>query len=289
MSIIKNIFCLYLFFLASNSSGQESNHLLWKVENNKGAVVAYLYGTIHSREKEAFLFTEALDPLISECDVFAGEIVYSEIQQSDALKGVFMEDQTLQDLYSEEDFGFVREQLIEKLGINAITTMNMQPVFISSMILELESSPDSSFVLDQYLQDLAIIKGKEIVGLETASDAMDALGEISLEEQAEMLLEFLEDFDEQIHMLNNLTSWYAEQLVDSMYSYYTEFEGGESFDEALILKRNKAFTKNLCKLIKKNKVFCAVGTLHMPGKTGLVEAMRRKGFAVSPVILHNPK
>jgi uncharacterized protein YbaP (TraB family) len=44
--------------------------------------------------------------------------------------------------------------------------------------------------------------------------------------------------------------------------------------------------KNFVKIAKKQSVFCAVGAAHLPGETGVIELLRKKGYTVEPVIFN---
>jgi uncharacterized protein YbaP (TraB family) len=55
------------------------------------------------------------------------------------------------------------------------------------------------------------------------------------------------------------------------------------FEEELIDKRNKRMAERSKPLIDKGNAFIAVGALHLPGKTGLVELLRSAGYKVIPV------
>ena len=57
----------------------------------------------------------------------------------------------------------------------------------------------------------------------------------------------------------------------------------DNFDKVLVEKRNKTMYKGFRKLAKKQRVFCAVGTAHLPGDKGLIGLLRKKGYTVEPV------
>jgi uncharacterized protein YbaP (TraB family) len=57
----------------------------------------------------------------------------------------------------------------------------------------------------------------------------------------------------------------------------------EKLEKALITDRNKLMTERIATFIKQQPTFCAVGALHLPDETGIIEGLRKKGFRVEAV------
>ncbi|MDL2210966.1 TraB/GumN family protein, partial [Bacteroides sp. OttesenSCG-928-M17] len=53
--------------------------------------------------------------------------------------------------------------------------------------------------------------------------------------------------------------------------------------EAMTDNRNIAWIKKLPTFLKETSNFIAVGALHLPGKNGLINLLRKEGFLVEPV------
>jgi len=59
--------------------------------------------------------------------------------------------------------------------------------------------------------------------------------------------------------------------------------------EKLIDQRNVRMAQRMEPFLKKGKAFIAVGALHLPGKNGLLQLLREKGFVVtSPKVPVSP-
>ncbi len=52
--------------------------------------------------------------------------------------------------------------------------------------------------------------------------------------------------------------------------------------DALIDQRNLHMLNRMIPKLKKGRSFIAVGALHLPGKNGLLNLLRQKGFVVTP-------
>jgi uncharacterized protein YbaP (TraB family) len=56
-----------------------------------------------------------------------------------------------------------------------------------------------------------------------------------------------------------------------------------AFEQRIILDRNKVMAERAAPILANGNVFMAVGALHLPGKDGVVELLRRQGFTVTAV------
>ncbi len=57
----------------------------------------------------------------------------------------------------------------------------------------------------------------------------------------------------------------------------------ELFLKYLISDRNHIMAERAVPIIDKGNAFIAVGALHLPGKDGIIELLRTKGYRVTPL------
>lgn len=60
-------------------------------------------------------------------------------------------------------------------------------------------------------------------------------------------------------------------------------EDYELFLKYLISDRNQVMADRAVPIIDKGNTFIAVGALHLPGKVGIIELLRAKGYRVTPL------
>ncbi len=60
-------------------------------------------------------------------------------------------------------------------------------------------------------------------------------------------------------------------------------EDYELFLKYLISDRNHVMADRAVPIIDKGNAFIAVGALHLPGKEGIIELLRAKGYLVTPL------
>lgn len=279
----KNI--LLLFIICSNILYSQENSLLWEITGNGLTKPSYLYGTYHSKDSRAHQFGDSVLIKLSKSDILVVENVdMQEIGQKKAFEMSLMKDKKLEDLLSHKDYIFVRDNAIAKMGTNAMFLNNMKPIFTMIFADLLISRQEMLLTVDEFIKQQAKDQGKKIFGLETGEEAMHALDQITLKEQSEMLLDFFKNYDQNQLLGDSLIKIYQSQDLNKLYSFYSNKKSVPlSFDVSLLTERNKKFTDKLIELINKRSVFCAVGALHLPGETGLINALRKKGYVVSPI------
>lgn len=280
---MRYLFSLLFVFTLKVVSGQTSS-LLWEISGKGLKKPSYLYGTMHMRDERVFRFGDSVLVKFDRCEVFVGELDLSKDLGSVMKLAMMPGDTTLDMLLSPEDYDFVKRQGRKILGSRAILLDRMKPIFTSALVTEESSRKDSTEPLDLYFQNRARARGMKIAGLETGTEQMEALDNITLKEQAEMLLTSLKDPKKADKSMNELLTQYMNQDLDGIYRSMREYETPEAFNHALIHKRNKVMVQRIPKLIKKQSAFIAIGAAHLPGEAGVIQLLSDQGYKVRPVI-----
>jgi len=263
------------------------NSLLWKVTSKDSKNTSFLFGSMHTNDSMANSFGPEWYKAMNSCDVFAGEVDMSNMaNMMGALQVAMMKDKTLADLYSPEELRMVNEAIKNSLDpMTAQVCQKMKPFFVLASILEApkKDSPHSQ-IMDIRLQDLATKNGKKIVGLETVQEQASSIDVLTLEEQAELLLDYVKEGNTTDLEVEKMNKFYLEQHLDSLYSIASNDKRyPEKMMKALLDDRNDRFIKNLLPQLKTNSVFCAVGAMHLTGKNGMIEQLRKNGYEVVAV------
>ena len=263
----------------------QQNSLLWKIEASHLSKPSYLYGTMHSRDMRAHQFGDSVLVKLNECDAVALELLTGEMEENPfaMLQLMMMEDTTLDMLLSEEDYQIVSAYAEKNLEMYSMFINKMKPIFTSALLTEGMMRNDKSYTVDDYFAKKAKDGGKLTIGIETMEEQMNALGQISLREQAQMLLEQIKSEGEDSLLFEQLMEHYRNQDLDAMMKIYKSEEMPEMFDEALILKRNQVMAHRMDSIIRMQPTFNAVGALHLAGNDGVIELLKKKGYKMTPV------
>ncbi|MGD1844658.1 MAG: TraB/GumN family protein [Salibacteraceae bacterium] len=286
--MIRIVFSLIgILLLPVFGAAQDFNSLLWKVSGNGLSQPSYLYGTVHIQDQRAFMMGDSVMLALLRCEVMAGELDILKVKQNASAMApalLLPDSVSLEDLYSEEEYKRVKKAAKKSLGIMSFMVNKIKPIFTYSMMSEANLPKDKSEVLDQYLQEQANENGLQVLGLETLEEQMSALNALSLEEQAALLLEYVDHPTDERAYYNDLVTTYARQDLDSLQRMYENYDGQSSdMDSALVVGRNLIMARRMARLIQNKRAFVAVGALHLPGAQGLIQLLRADGYVVEPV------
>ena len=286
---MNRLLLLLLFMLSSASflfaqKAEQSYDLLWKVEGNELSEASYLFGTMHVKDERAFNFSDSVMLAIESTDAFANEVHFEEII-GDFFEMMFDEDtsNSIQNILSEEEYEKLAEKVEQELGI-PLDRLNLKnPFFLDLMIgqEEEEGGRQMGTFVDGHLLGIAKTLGKNIYGLEELEDQMEIFSAISLEDQRETLLKIIDEEN----------SENEKQTIEEMITLYESgnlkalenLMGSEIMNDPILIKRNHVMVNSIIEISKKESLFAAVGAAHLPGKEGLVELLRDKGYTVSLV------
>lgn len=269
----------------SNAQG-----LLWEVTSPEGKT-SYLFGTYH------LVGAEYLSDHIKVAEAFAGanQIVVETVIDSSQLMqaasmGLMMEN-TLWDFYDTAQFELISSKMQQVTGMSLNGFVQLKPTAVANFYAlaiaqqELAAS-DLSYPgapLDVYFAHQGSKQSKEVVQLESMMEQMDMLyNSDPLEEQAEALLEMIEDTSV-TDMSVRLLEYYRDQDLDAMMAL-TEEVADQFGDMAILLdNRNNKWIAKLEPVLDQGNAFIAVGALHLPGEEGLIKLLTAEGYKLTPV------
>lgn len=276
------LFALALFIVCSVFS----QSLLWKVSGKNLKKPSYLYGTIHIQDKRVFSFDKTVTIAFESSDAFAMEILMDEISQEDILSNMLMKDNSLDKLISKEKYKLLDSIVKAKTGSGLLMYNKMKPFFLSSQLMQIDMAKDMEMALDLYFLSNARKSGKPCFGVEKFIDQINAIDAITLNDQADMLFEGLTDTsgNSDVAKLDEMLETYMSFDLMTLFEMINDTALPAEFNKAFLIDRNVGMAKNFIKISKKQSLFCAVGAAHLPGETGVIELLRKKGYTVEPVV-----
>ena len=287
MKRILTILALSLLCLTSNAQ------LLWKISGNGIKKPSYILGTHHGCP---FTYCDSIPGLMkvhAKVDNIIGEINMIELAQMSPERMQQMQammmmpaDTSLLSLFNEEETAKVNEWLKKEMGASLEMLSMMKPMTIMVTVqnkVMMEVIPDvaNMTTIDKYMQTLGQSKGKSIGELETADYQMTLLYGNSLEEQADALLEMI-DQGESRELMVQLTDAYKSQNLDTLWEIFQEQMTDYEYD-AIVKVRNLNWEKQMKELLPKQSTLFVVGAGHLPGENGMINLLRKAGYKVKPV------
>ena len=279
----------FLFVLTLSSSfAHPKSSLLWEISGNGLKKPSYLYGTVHSFDDRAFRFSKLAESYIAKCNAFGMEINMDKLGDVDIfsmMKYLTMPgDTTLDMLMSTEQYAKLDKFVSDSMHVSLAMFKTIKPMFLMGMQEDMTMAQDSSDFLDEYLMKKAQSNKKEIIGIETIEEQIQALDLIPLKEQARMILELVEpDTTKAPESSEDLVDIYARGDLDAIYSFYKKEDLSNIFNAALITNRNHRMADRIDSIMQKKTLFTAVGALHLPGDEGVINLLKKKGYTLTPI------
>lgn len=281
------VFTAGVFGIVLGASAQQT--LLFEV-SKEGEPTSYLYGTMHMKDENFQRCEGKITTYIEKCQVYSGELDMENVQPTPEMAAaMLMVTTSLESLYAKKaDYEIVKAFLESKFGAMASQIQAMKPFWIMSTLTSLDQGGNMNRedIVDIRLQKASEAAGLKIQPLETIDEQLSAINAIPLKEQAEMLLEYINDLENETgdDMTEKIKACYAKSDLSCLETVYNENQFGENAEGALISGRNKVMVERLTAMMASGKsVFCAVGALHLPGEQGLIVLLRNNGYTITPV------
>ncbi len=273
--------------------------LLWKIEKD-GRPASWLFGTMHMTDprvtklppkaQEAF---DASDTLVIETTDVLDQAAMADVMVKHPDLVMFTDDTTLSKLLPADERDEVEKALAER-GISLAAVQKMKPWMLSAMVAlpacELARQGSGEPVLDTSLAAEAKKDGKQIGGLESAADQLEAMASLPLDFHLKGLVETLKLGDRIDDVTETMIGLYKKEETGMFWPFFrvampeeaADETGYAEFQERMITSRNRNMADSARQYLDKGDAFIAVGALHLPGEDGLIELLRRDGFTVSP-------
>ena len=273
--------------------------VLFRAEKAGSTVI--VAGTIHIPDPRLQPMVERL-----EADVAAADVLILEASAEDEA-GIqtlatrnpelffITEGPTLIDLLSEEEWAAVTERLAE-IGIPGFLAAKFQPWYLSMTLaipkcaLALVQSGEKG--LDRQLEVIALEAGVPIATLDDTEAVLRIFADEPIEKQLDGLRIGLEMQADGDASTSTMIEGYFSGRVRETWEYGRLLledselaNGAEMFDEinqALLLDRNQAWEPEIAKIVDGKNSVLAVGAAHLSGETGVLRALERAGFEISP-------
>ncbi len=286
--------------LRAEADAIPNNHgLFWKIEPPNGAAPSHLLGTVHVTDPRVH---DLRVPVKAALDTAATVIVESTeaLTAADMAKNMFKVaglmvlpgTQTLDDVIPADDLAAVKAFYDEAGGYEA--HLKYRPYMLAMLLsyapCEIARQTGGLPSLDAALATRYKPRDAELAGLETLVEQFTSMSDMPIPEQVDWLMQAIklrsqiDDFTETLVRLylaqdtGMLLAWSRDMTIE----YGTEATW-ESFKSLLLDTRNKRMAERAIPYIDAGNAFIAVGALHLPGKIGLVQQLRDRGYKVTAV------
>jgi uncharacterized protein YbaP (TraB family) len=275
--------------------GGDHHGFLW--EARKGERHALLMGTLHVGVASDYPPDRATEQRLSGVDVIVLEADLSQAQRTEAAlraRAMYAPGEPGLDARIDAGLKADTQRLLAQVGLPAEAAWRMKPWMLGSTLVVLQAaklgySPADS--TEAYLMSLAGSAGKPIAELEGVEAQFDLLDAPAWPQQVDFLRQAVRSIvsGEADRELRALVAAWRSSDAPAMREYLHRVANSPDPVERaqfarLITARNAGMAEKIDRLLQDGQFYLiAVGALHCFGDDGLVEVLRARGYAVTPV------
>ncbi|HSR01346.1 MAG TPA: TraB/GumN family protein [Methylophilaceae bacterium] len=256
--------------------------VFWKVVSPSGET-SYLFGTMHTDDSRITDFSSNVIDAIKNVDVFV-----METEPNSNPKHFLLSVGTLESSLTEEELDKVKD-LADFHVMRIEQALKMKPWLLAFVFSQ--SKPQTPFAQDNLLMRSAEDFGKPVNGLETSEEHFSVIDSFTQEEQLTMLRTALKLTQEQKERdFEKLIDTYLVGDTDGLLRFDAEMTGAQlpqalwdKIRVKLLDERNVLMVTRVLHLLENQSVFIAVGAAHLAGEDGLITALKKAGFQLSPM------
>lgn len=284
---ISHFFIMVMFTVLSFNSFAAP--ALYKVEKN--GTSSYLFGTVHvgdaSMKGLPANVTKAIDKsdeVIVEVDI--SKLTPMQMQQRSMPFMMLKGGKTLQTELSKQNYSKLKGYFSKKsIDIAMFNGLKPWAVMVTMMQIEFQNAGFSDQTgIDKQVLAYAKDHNIKIGELETLEQQLQMFDGMAL-----LSNEMIEETFEQLADINTyfikLVNAWKNGDMDTLTEYYNmsfdESNYGEISEQVMLVNRNDKWVEQLVPRLTKEKLFIAVGALHLPEQHGLIKQLKDKGFSVT--------
>ena len=277
-------FVQHFFAPVATAQTDEYNALLWEISGNGISSPSYLYGTVHMICAEDFVIGKRLREKCKSAQKVLREVDMDDPSMNRSMMQLsLLRGKKLSDMFSDSDYNKLNVFFRDTIGM-PLTLLNTMKPFVLFSILTLKSLPCA----EPQSYELSFVKmakeqSKEVLGLETIEDQMKIFDGMPDSVQVQMVMRYINEFDEQKKEFAKMVNAYKQENLDSIYEHIMSSPDISGSEEVLLFNRNEKWIPIMETAMQKEKIFFAVGAGHLGGPKGVINLLREKGYSVKGI------
>lgn len=285
-------YLIQLFLLISPfifSQEIKDKTLLWEISGKDLIKPSYLFGTMHIMCEDDAKMDENLTKSLENSDKILMELDMDDPNLFMKMMGATMakDGKTLTSKLGDKLAPKLDSMMQAKMGISLNLMDNITPQAMGMQVGILALKCKMGVGYDMIISEDAKRRGVEILGLESLEDQIKALQSQTDEEAIQAIDYMISNFEETENELDKMLNLYKVQDLPGLFELVSKSYKDPKYPQAkmedLLDNRNKNWIPIIEEQLKTNSVFVAVGAAHLPGESGVINLLRKKGYTVKPI------
>ena len=291
----KYVVALVLFLLpaslltAQRRAEKKYPALLWEITGNGLKKPSYLFGTMHVSSKLVFHLSDSFYMDIRNAEVVALELD-PQLWQDQLFR--FQKMQTNLRSYTQGAPGdYINEKSfqLEKYDDKLKSALSDEPTIINGLLyrtFQTRADFEEDTYLDLYIYQTGKKLGKQATGVEdyfqTEQLVMEAAQDMMKDKKKKA-----PDMDgnSPYELEKKTQDAYRKGDLDMLDSLEKILQPSEAYMEKFLYRRNEIQAASIDSIVKHHSLFVGVGAAHLPGKRGVIEILRGKGYTLRPITM----
>jgi uncharacterized protein YbaP (TraB family) len=288
---MKKHYLLFLFFISAAAYAENDKAFFWQLKSDRATV--YLMGSIHFADKSFYPLRKEIEAAFKKSETLVVELDINKIDHNAynrllVEKGIYKDGSTIKDVISEKTW-LQLEQRLAQLNISYEDIKSYKPgilVLTLTAMQVMQMGFDPGLGIDAYFLNKAApdVSAKKIIELETLQQQVNLFLDVS---NGELLLrESLYSLDESESMMGEMVRYWKAGDENKMNTFLfedvlTDYPAFSEIYDSMIYQRNQQMVVKINDMLKQQgNYFVVVGSGHLIGEQGIVNALREKGYEV---------
>jgi uncharacterized protein YbaP (TraB family) len=276
-----------LSLTAQRKSEKKYPALLWEISGKGLQRPSYLFGTMHVSSKLVFHLSDSFYLDIKNADVVALELD-PQLWQDQLFR--FQNMQSNLRFYTQgapNDLINERSFQLEKYDDRLKSAFSEEPTIINGLLYRSYNTRadfEEDTYLDLYIYQTGRKLGKQATGVENYFQTE----RLVMEAAQDMLKDKKKrapntDGQSAFEIERKTQEAYRKGDLDMLDSLEKLMEPSEAYMEKFLYRRNEIQAASIDSIVQHHSLFVGVGAAHLPGKRGVIELLRKKGYTLRPV------
>lgn len=292
--MFRQLLIIFSFSILSFAHAANDKAFIWEVVSEHSTV--YLTGSIHFADKSFYPLRQEIEEAFNRSDYLVVELDINKMDH-DAYnrlvseKGTYKDGKTIKDNVSDETWAQLNKRL-QHLDVDYDTIKYFKPgvlVLTLSAVHAIKMGLDPQLGIDIYFLQKALKQPvKKVVELETLEQQINLF--LDMPNGDLLLKESLYSLDEMEALMTDMVRYWKQGdeaqmnkvLFEDAVDQYPAFT--EIYDR-LFFERNRQMTAKIDAMLKQKSTtkifyFVVVGSGHLIGDKGIVNALQEKGYSI---------
>lgn len=264
----------------------DNNTLLWEISGKGLKTPSYFFGTMHMLCPDDAKLSNGMTQVLGRIKQLYFEVDMDDMTQMfGSLKSMKMRNGTqLQELLTEEEYKRVKTYFEANSPLPFSMIENYKPMLLSGLIEEQGLPCKSTNGMELVILEESNKYKLNVNGLETMEFQAGLFDSIPYKEQADELVKAIDSIHVEKGAVDSLLQTYRKQDLKMIEELTSSGQGEEGkYLDLLLYKRNRNWAAQFDTIAAKGATLFAVGAGHLPGKEGVLELLRKKGYTVTPL------